>query len=137
MEINENNIAAVSGLGLLPGQRVVIVNDKAYALGVGGAFVPGSVLNSAIIYTETDKVRFGTGEYFYVTSPVTQITASIDDACRNTLCVFTTGDTIDYSFDVAAGFKINRQFDFQPNSTYVIAVDKKIILWQLLEDFEG
>jgi hypothetical protein len=86
-------------------------------------------------YAATSKVEFANNKYFKVSGAVTSISARVSDNFKNSYCIFTTGDSITWSFNIDAGFKINKAFDFQPNTTYIVSVDNKVILWAELEDF--
>ena len=50
---------------------------------------------------------------------------------------FTTKPEFNYTLNIDASYKINKPFEFETESSYVIAVDNGVILWSKIETIEG
>lgn len=68
-----------------------------------------------------------------VEQPITNINYQIPTA-TNALCIFTTGDQINYTFSYSTQMKVNKQFEFEPNMTYAVAVDNGLIIWSKFQE---
>lgn len=80
--------------------------------------------------------KFESYAYFTLTSPITSINYSLPDGTlNNAVLQFTTGDTINYTITGSASYKINKPFNFEPNTSYIIYVDVYDIFWCKLQNF--
>jgi hypothetical protein len=70
-------------------------------------------------------------------APVTNLILSLPPELKNAAILFRTGDTITYTINIPAGtyYKINKPFEFEPNSYYLIAADNNVILWTKIEEY--
>ena len=74
--------------------------------------------------------------YLTLTSPITSINYSLPDGTlNNAVLQFTTGDTINYTITGSAAYKINKPFNFEASTTYIIYVDAYDIFWCKLHNF--
>ena len=87
-----------------------------------------------INYQEVNEIQFGNFQYFTCTNAITNINLNIPANLKNTMCLFTTGDSITFNITIDSIYKINKPFEFEPNSNYVIAIDNNTILWTILEN---
>jgi hypothetical protein len=74
--------------------------------------------------------------YLKNNDPITTLNLTINQNSNDSCLLFTTGDTFDSTFSIDSSFKINKQFNFEPNKTYLIAVDNFAILWSELYNYE-
>ena len=80
--------------------------------------------------------NFESYAYLTLTSPITSINYSLPDGTlNNAVLQFTTGDTINYTITGSAAYKINKPFNFEPNTSYIIYVDVYDIFWCKLQNF--
>ena len=80
--------------------------------------------------------NFESYAYLTLTSPITSINYSLPDGTlKNAVLQFTTGDTINYTITGSAAYKINKPFNFEPNTSYIIYVDVYDIFWCKLHNF--
>lgn len=134
MSINKNNL--INTMGAITGQRVIIVDGVAYAVGVGSILPSGSIISEAIVYANSDTVKFADRTYYNVTTAQTEINCTIPAGIKNAQCRFSTGDSITYTFDIDSSYKINSDVSLERNSSYVFTVDNGVILWAQLFDSE-
>lgn len=87
-----------------------------------------------IDYQDVNDIQFGNFQYFTCTNTITNINLNIPANLKNTMCLFTTGDSITFNITIDSIYKINKPFEFEPNSNYVIAIDNNTILWTILEN---
>lgn len=132
MSINKNNL--INTIGTITGQRVIIVDGIAYAIGVGSILPSGSIISEAIVYADSDTVKFADRTYYNVTTAQTEINCTIPAGIKNAQCRFTTGDSISYTFNIDNSYKINSPVALYSNSSYVFTVDNGVILWTKLND---
>ena len=80
--------------------------------------------------------NFESYAYLTLTSPITSINYSLPDGTlNNAVLQFTTGDTIEFTITGSAAYKINKPFNFEPNTSYIIYVDAYDIFWCKLQNF--
>ena len=80
--------------------------------------------------------NFESYTYFTLTSPITSINYSLPNGTlNNAVLQFTTGDTINYTITGSAAYKINKPFNFESNTSYIIYVDVYDIFWCKLQNF--
>ena len=107
-----------------------------------------SVLDDEFIYKgeyDISKVKKNIGprgvflqasDYLTVcTEPFTIIDTFISNV-NNCMCIFSTGDSIEYTFNYETGLKINKPIELQPNKTYAIAIDHGIVYWSEFSPIE-
>ena len=83
-----------------------------------------------------NSFTFESYAYLTLTSPITSIYYSLPDgSLKNAILQFTTGDTIDYTITGSNLYKINKPFNFEPNTSYIIYVDVYDIFWCKLQNF--
>lgn len=129
-----NNVNLINTIGTITGQRVLIVDGVAYAIGVGSILPPGGIVNESIVYANSGTVQFADRTFYSVTNPVTNIDCTIPAGIKNAQCRFTTGNEITYSFDIHSSYKINNIIELEANTAYVFTVDNGVILWTALVD---
>ncbi len=134
MAINNKNL--INTIGVITGQRVLIVDGVAYAIGVGSVLPPGGIVSEAIAYQNSETVKFADRTFYTVDSPVTNINCTIPAGIKNAQCRFTTGSEITFSFNIPSSYKINEVISLLPNTSYVFTVDNGVILWTSLIDSE-
>ena len=83
-----------------------------------------------------NSFTFESYAYLTLTSPITSINYSLPDgSLKNAVLQFTTGDTINYTITGSNLYKINKPFNFEPNTSYIIYVDVYDIFWCKLQNF--
>ena len=130
MAINSKNL--INTFGTITGQRVIIIDGVAYAAGVGSILPSGSIVSEAIIYSNSDTVKFADRTYYSVTAPQTSIDCTIPAGIKNAQCRFTTGASISYTFNIDSSYKINAPIELTENTSYVFTVDNGVVLWTAL-----
>lgn len=93
---------------------------------------------SQIKYEDTDdnEIVLTKKKYLRNLNRLTYISLEINQDSNNSCLLFSTGDEIVYDIAVDPVFKINKQFNFEPNKTYIVAVDNFTIIWSALENYE-
>lgn len=85
---------------------------------------------------DANSFTFESYAYLTLTSPITSINYSLPEGTlKNAILQFTTGDTINYTITGSAAYKINKPFNFEPNTSYIIYVDVYDIFWCKLQNF--
>ena len=80
--------------------------------------------------------NFKSYAYLTLTSPITSINYNLPEGTlNNAVLQFTTGDTINYTITGSNLYKINKPFNFEPNTSYIIYVDVYDIFWCKLHNF--
>ena len=80
--------------------------------------------------------NFESYAYLTLTSPITSINYSLPDGTlKNAVLQFTTGENITFTITGSAAYKINKPFEFEPNTSYIIYVDAYDIFWCKLHNF--
>lgn len=100
----------------------------------------GDVIIDTLDITYQDVLGIALESYTYntVTQPVGNETISIPAGIKNAMCTFTTDELeFTYTLNIDSSYKVNKPFEFETNSTYVIAVDNGVILWSKIETIEG
>ena len=83
-----------------------------------------------------NSFTFESYAYLTLTSPITSINYSLPNGTlKNAVLQFTTGDTINYTITGSNLYKINKPFNFEPNTSYIIYVDVYDIFWCKLQNF--
>lgn len=85
--------------------------------------------------TDTD-ITLTSKTYLKNNDPITSLSITINADSNDSCLLFTTGSTFEFNASIDASFKINKQFNFEPNKTYLIAVDNYTILWSELYNYE-
>ena len=90
----------------------------------------GGVTYTQITATSVNLTMLSSN-YYRATNKLTYLSANIN---QNNSCLrFSTGPTFTSAFDIGSNFYINQQFNFEPNSHYIIAVDDYTVVWQEIE----
>ena len=88
-----------------------------------------------------NSFTFESYAYLTLTSPITSINYSLpngtlnNEVLNNAVLQFTTGDTIEFTITGSSSYKINKPFNFEPNTSYIIYVDVYDIFWCKLQNF--
>ena len=88
-----------------------------------------------------NSFTFESYAYLTLTSPITSINYSLpngtlnNEVLNNAVLQFTTGDTIEFTITGSSSYKINKPFNFEPNTSYIIYVDVYDIFWCKLHNF--
>ena len=83
-----------------------------------------------------DNFKFESYAYLTLTSPITSINYSLPDgSLNNAVLQFTTGENITFTITGSAAYKINKPFEFEQNTSYIIYVDVYDIFWCKLQNF--
>ena len=91
-----------------------------------------------ITYQDVYGIAFESYTYNTVVQTVSYEIVSIPEGIRNAMCTFTTDENgFTYTLNIDGSYKINKPFEFEAGSTYVIAVDNNVILWSKIETVEG
>ena len=87
--------------------------------------VSGLALSSYVYYTVSSVL---TGDILY----------SIPSGLHDTMVKFTTGPSATFTFSAAEDMQLNKEFNFEGEKTYVLAVDNNIAFWnELTAELEG
>ena len=85
---------------------------------------------------DANSFTFESYAYLTLTSPITSINYSLPNGTlKNAVLQFTTGETINYTITGSNLYKINKPFNFEPNTSYIIYVDVYDIFWCKLHNF--
>ena len=80
--------------------------------------------------------NFESYAYLTLTSPITSINYNLPEGTlNNAVLQFTTGDTVEFTITGSSSYKINKPFNFEPNTSYIIYVDVYDIFWCKLQNF--
>ena len=83
-----------------------------------------------------NSFTFESYAYLTLTSPITSINYSLPNGTlNNAVLQFTTGDTVEFTITGSSSYKINKPFNFEPNTSYIIYVDVYDIFWCKLQNF--
>ena len=83
-----------------------------------------------------NSFTFESYAYLTLTSPITSINYSLPNGTlNNAVLQFTTGDTVEFTITGSSSYKINKPFEFEPNTSYIIYVDVYDIFWCKLQNF--
>ena len=83
-----------------------------------------------------NSFTFESYAYLTLTSPITSINYSLPNGTlNNAVLQFTTGDTVEFTITGSSSYKINKPFNFEPNTSYIIYVDVYDIFWCKLHNF--
>ena len=83
-----------------------------------------------------NSFTFESYAYLTLTSPITSINYSLPNGTlNNAVLQFTTGDTVEFTITGSSSYKINKPFEFEPNTSYIIYVDVYDIFWCKLHNF--
>ena len=83
-----------------------------------------------------NSFTFESYAYLTLTSPITSINYSLPEGTlNNAVLQFTTGENITFAITGSAAYKINKPFNFEPNTSYIIYVDVYDIFWCKLQNF--
>lgn len=72
---------------------------------------------------------------FTTETPVTELNLSLAAGLKNAAILFLTGDTITYTITNEGNYKVNRAFELEANSYYLIAIDGNVVLWTKVENY--
>ena len=91
--------------------------------------------NKQIDQTNTEIVLTPESNTIYeYTQLITNFQLTIDSNLYNSIIKFTTGSNIVYTVDILDTYKINSQFGFSPNTSYIIIIDDGLIVWSKVID---
>lgn len=80
--------------------------------------------------------EFQTNTYITNLREVTEIDYELPQGTvENAILEFKTGDTIEFYITGHNKNKINKPFDFKPNTSYIILIDKFNIFWTEMQNF--
>ena len=113
-EADKPNIALKSQI---PTKTSDLTNDSGYI-----------TLDDLSAYYEVTSIQFADYTHYKCTVPQTNIQLNLTQI-PDTVCVFTTGDTVEYTVSFVDGMNVNKPFAFKPNKTYVIAIDNYLVVW--------
>lgn len=108
----------------IPKYTTDLINDSGYI-----------TLYDLSAYHETTSIQFADYVHYKCTVPQTNIQLNLTQI-PDTVCVFTTGDTVDYTVSFVEGMNVNKPFEFQPNKTYAVAIDNYLVVWDQVVEGE-
>jgi hypothetical protein len=85
------------------------------------------------IYSETNSFQLTDNTYYIAKTQFNSINYSFKDTRKNAAIVFQTGDSIFFNFTIGTDLYINKPFEIEPNTWYIIAQDMNVIVWTKLE----
>lgn len=101
----------------IPKYTTDLINDSGYI-----------TLYDLSAYHQVSTIQFADYVHYKCTVPQTNIQLNLTQI-PDTVCVFTTGDTVEYTVSFVDGMNINKPFEFEPNKTYAIAIDNYLVVW--------
>lgn len=101
----------------IPKYTTDLINDSGYI-----------TLYDLSAYHQVDSIQFADYVHFKCTVPQTNIQLNLTQI-PDTVCVFTTGDTVEYTVSFQDGMNVNKPFEFEPNKTYAVAIDNYLVVW--------
>ena len=111
---NDSNFVTSSDI---PKNTSELTNDSGYI-----------TLDDLSSYNEVTSIQFADYTHFKCTVPQTNIQLNLTQI-TDTVCVFTTGDTVEYTVSFVDGMNVNKPFEFEPNKTYIVAIDHYLVVW--------
>lgn len=114
------------------------VNEQKYIKTIGGIQPDDEGnIDIAVQYTDTDSndIQMSKGFYQRNLNNLVSLTLHINENSNDSALLFSTGDTFTITLDINSEFKVAKDFEFQPNKTYLIAVDNYTILWTEVKDY--
>lgn len=90
-----------------------------------------------LIYSNGLGTPFFTSNMFmdFTETAVTELNLSLTAGLKNAAILFLTGDTITYTITNEDNYKVNKAFELEANSYYLIAIDGKVVLWTKVENY--
>lgn len=85
-------------------------------------------LDDLSAYHEVTSIQFADYTHYKCTVPQTNIQLNLTQI-PDTVCVFSTGDTVEYTVSFIDGMNVNKPFEFEPNKTYAVAIDNYLVVW--------
>lgn len=129
---NNSNIKWKSAEDAFTGSGIYAAAPQSW----GGAAYDSIICPTGVVsYGTVSAITFENNKYYKVSGTVSSIKIRISENNKNAMCKFTTASSVSVSsINVDPSLVINKPFDFQPNTTYLIAVDLGVILWTALEN---
>ena len=114
---NDSGYITSEEIPTIPTKTSDLTNDSGYI-----------TLDDLSAYYEVTSIQFTDYTHYKCTVPQTNIQLNLTQI-PDTVCVFTTGDTVEYTVSFVDGMNVNKPFAFKPNKTYVIAIDNYLVVW--------
>lgn len=92
-----------------------------------------------IKYQTVSALQLADYTYYTVSNILTgDISYAIPANLHDTMVKFTTGPSATFTFSAAEDMQLNKEFNFEGEKTYVLAVDNNIVFWnELTAELEG
>lgn len=86
--------------------------------------------------TETGTPYFASNQFIdFSGNAITTLDLSLAVGLKNAAILFLTGDTITYTITNQDNYKVNKAFELEANSYYLMAIDGKVVLWTKVEEY--
>ena len=86
--------------------------------------------------TTTGTPYFSSNKFIdFSSNAIISLNLSLTAGLKNAAILFLTGDTITYTITNQDNYKVNKAFEFEPNSYYLMAIDGKVVLWTKVEEY--
>ena len=156
------DVGSFNNDGITPKFETSVIGSNINIIGVNNVYIFGSSLNfckfnngSPLLTVSSSDFKYKTDydiermkranannftfesyAYLTLTSPITSINYSLPNGTlNNAVLQFTTGDTVEFTITGSSSYKINKPFEFEPNTSYIIYVDVYDIFWCKLHNF--
>lgn len=90
-----------------------------------------------INYVKGSDPAFTSFTYYTCTQKLANLNIVIPAGIKNSMLTFETKSEFAFTLQIDASYKINKPFEFETDSSYIIAVDNNTILWSKIETIEG
>ena len=90
-----------------------------------------------INYVKGSNPAFTSFTYYTCTQKLANLKIVIPAGIKNSMLTFETKPEFAFTLEIDASYKINKPFEFETDSSYIIAVDNNTILWSKIETIEG
>ncbi len=79
-----------------------------------------------------NALTVGSNKFYKSSIALSSFNINIPSGITNTIVFFTTGSTFNYTVTCDNSLFVNQAFDFQSNSSYVIAVENNCVVWSFM-----
>lgn len=123
---------------LLEGEALVKELDPIFSA-ISDTYALKTDLNNVVkleYETATGDPHFSSNKFLdFSGNAITSLNLSLEAGLTNAGILFLTGDTITYTITNEGNYKVNKAFELEPNSYYLMAVDSSVVLWTKVEEY--
>lgn len=126
--------------GFITGSDIPAETDPVYTADKANLALKTDLTNVVkleyLTYSTTGSPYFKSNQFIdFTKTPVTTLNLSLTAGLKNAAILFLTGGTITYTITNKDNYKVNKAFELEPNSYYLMAIDGKVVLWTKVEEY--